>query len=208
MRQEINLYQEGLEGARDPAPAGRLLVLLASLAVLLALGWAFQWWRVQDLGAQREALAAVKAEREAGIAELERRFPKPQKSRLLEQEVERLAAELERKRRLADAIAGGELGDRRGFARYLEGLARQHVEGTWLTEVRIADGGRALALGGRALAAPLVPAYVQRLAGEEVFAGRAFSNLLIRRGEREAAEVVFSLRTPGVEALALEEERP
>jgi pimeloyl-ACP methyl ester carboxylesterase len=63
----------------------------------------------------------------------------------------------------------------------LEALARQHVEGTWLTRIDISGGGTALRLDGRTLASALVPRYVQRLSEEEVMADIAFNYLELQR---------------------------
>ena len=73
-------------------------------------------------------------------------------------------------------LEGGALGNRDGFARYMQAFSRQALEGLWLTGFSVGGGGE-VAIQGRVVRAELLPAYIQRLNGEPALKGRAFSTL-------------------------------
>ena len=77
-----------------------------------------------------------------------------------------------------------------GFAARLEALARQSVDGLWLTGMVLRQDD--VVLKGRALQPQLIPVYVQRLDREPSLQGRAF----------RALEVVRPLEKPGRAASA------
>jgi len=121
-------------------------------------------------------------------------------ARQLESELERLkaygagAAPAERARSLAErkktleaSLAGqaqalqafdtGVLGRTEGYSELLRALARRSMEGVWLTRIEFAEASGELSLSGRAARAELVPPYLERLRGEQVLRGQAFSKL-------------------------------
>ena len=71
----------------------------------------------------------------------------------------------------AISTSGVSAGD--GFGQYLSGLARQRVEGVWLTKVAVHASSGDMVLEGRALSAERVPAYLGQLRRDTVFAGRS-----------------------------------
>ncbi len=62
----------------------------------------------------------------------------------------------------------------------------------WLTRIELS--GANVALQGVALAEELIPRYVRRLGGEQVFAGTAFQQARLERAG-EGNELRFELRT-------------
>ncbi len=68
------------------------------------------------------------------------------------------------------------LGNTDGFSGKLYALARQDVDGIWLTRIMLAAGTQSTRIEGRAFRAELIPAYVQDLTDEP-----AFSNLRFHR---------------------------
>ena len=75
-----------------------------------------------------------------------------------------------------DLIRSTSLGNTDGFSGKLYALARQDVDGIWLTRIRLAGDMRSTRIEGRAFRAELIPAYVQDLTDEP-----AFSNLRFHR---------------------------
>jgi len=69
----------------------------------------------------------------------------------------------------------------RGHARFLQALARQSIDGLWLTEVTVAGDGSDLALRGRTLDPELVADYLRRLGREDALRGLAFNQLVFQR---------------------------
>ena len=110
-------------------------------------------------------------------------------------EVKWLQTELETQRqKVEQLLTTGAYGNRRGFSEYLAGLARQHVDGLWLTGVDISEGEQDFGITGGALRPELVAVYVQRFSHEPAFQGRRFQTLRMERPESDPGRVDFVLR--------------
>ncbi len=201
MKQQVNLFQPRFR-RRKPVFSARAMVQIMVL-VGFGMGLVYGWgqWRLTGLRAELDRLAAREAQAVQRLQALHEQYPETRPDTRLAAEITALAREVAHKERLLAALGDdGAFGNTRGFSAYLEGLARQVVDGAWLTQFAIGNGGRALALVGQALAPERVPAYVQRLAREEVFAGRVFSELTIERVADDPRRVAFALRTQGAAA--------
>jgi hypothetical protein len=83
-------------------------------------------------------------------------------------------------------LSSGALGETGGVSPYLRALARQNLNGLWLTGFELA--GKDMILSGRALRAELVPEYLRRLAREDVMRGRQFAMLSMQEPRAEAGD--------------------
>ncbi|HMB15827.1 MAG TPA: hypothetical protein VKN62_05875, partial [Pelovirga sp.] len=93
MRQQINLYQQGLIDRPAPLSSRQAgLLLLLSLVLTLVLG-GYGYWRGVELEPQRAELEQRREQMRVRVAELEQQFPVSQISPLLEQRVARLEQE-------------------------------------------------------------------------------------------------------------------
>jgi hypothetical protein len=193
--QQINLYQAGTKSERVPFSAA--FVAWASAAVLiLFLGvYGYELWRSAAIEADVARLTAKREEAVKHLAQVQQTVPQRTKSALLASEIARREVELARVREVVATLSGRGDGYAAGFSQYLEGLARQRVEGLWLTGFRIVNGGKGLELRGKALSPELVPVLVQRLGEEAVFAGLSFSVLKLERPADGPAAVSFTLTT-------------
>ncbi len=97
-------------------------------------------------------------------------------------EVARLEMELKSARTAMGVLEGGALGNRSGFASYLQAFSRQALDGLWLTGFTV-DGAGEVAIQGRVISANLLPEYIQKMNKEPALQGRAFSALEMRRPE-------------------------
>ena len=77
--------------------------------------------------------------------------------------------------------------DSGGFVEYLRGLARQSVNGLWLTRIVVGAGGSDLLIKGRTLDRALLADYVQRLNREKSFSGHGFAGLQMNQGVETVA---------------------
>ena len=71
------------------------------------------------------------------------------------------------------------LGNTDGFSGKLYALARQDVDGIWLTRIMLAAGAQSTRIEGRAYRAELIPAYVQNLTAEPAFTNLRFHRFQI-----------------------------
>lgn len=198
MKQQVNLYQPMFRRQRRVfSPVAMLQVLAVVFGALLAI-YGYGQWQLARLGAELERLEARRVEAEQHTAALEQRYPPPQADAKLEAEVHRLGREVARKERLLAALSEGAFGNSTGFSAHLRSLARSQVQGLWLNGFVLAAGGTEVALRGYALQPELVPVYLQRLAEQAPFKGRAFSELDIRHVAGTPPRAAFEVRTAGV----------
>jgi hypothetical protein len=203
MTQNINLFDPGLRQTRPRLSLVMLFNCLAGLVVAMLVVYVFLQFQMNGLnGELREAqklLDAERAEAQKLAGQAAARKPDPQ----LEAEIAKLQSELRQAHEAIAALKGSSFGDRQGFAEYLRAFSRQSLDGLWLTAFTITGRGE-LEISGRALRPDLVPAYLQRLNGEDVLAGRSFARFEMNRpaeapGDKKPAQVApfleFTLAT-------------
>jgi Tfp pilus assembly protein PilN len=194
VRQEINLYQPIFRRQRKVFTAKAMLQVAGAVVTGLALVYGYGLWRVQALESELTGLQNQQAAASRRLAELSKQLPGQERSKRLVSEVARLSRELEVRQKVEQLLTTGAYGNRRGFSEYLAGLARQHVEGLWLTGVDISEGEQDFDITGGALRPELVAVYVQRFSREPTFQGRRFQTLRMERPESDPGRVDFELR--------------
>lgn len=177
--QYINLLTPAFRKPRVQLSLARSLAFAVIAALLMSLLMAHDQTRVNGL---REELASAQSLLKAqGVYTSRLKGESGQKAAsVLDAEIQRLEATLKTARDSMNVLEGGALGNRDGFARYMQAFARQSLDGLWLTGFTVAGGGD-VAIEGRVLRPELVPAYIQRLNGEPALKGRAFAALDLRR---------------------------
>lgn len=195
MSQQINLYQPIFRKEQIVFSARTIVWLSAGFLVLLLL-WSFlvsqrvgrlEAEHERQLQAEERAVSQLtRLQREAGPSE-----PSPElEARVarLEQRRETLELSLQALDRQVPA-AQSRLGDR------VDALARQLPEGMWLTRIELASENQQMTLRGRALAARLVPVYLQRLGEEPQFAGTGFRRVRLDAMDNGQPGVRFVVST-------------
>jgi len=180
--QQINLFnpvflqQKKLFSARTMGAA--LLVLFIGVAALDAYGRL----RLEALQKEADAGAAQLNQKQARLTNVGKEFAPRQKSAAVEAELAEVEGQLAALREVSGVLERGELGNTQGYAEYFRALARQHVDGLWLTGVSIAGAGVDIGVRGRALDPQRVPGYLNRLTSEPVMRGKSFGSLSISQG--------------------------
>jgi hypothetical protein len=154
----------------------RALVIICAACALLAWDAAN---RVRAMKLQAAATDVRLAARQQRLNEVRTQYAPRASSTVLPAEIKAAALELSLLASAGDTIKGGRLGQAGGFSGYFRALARQDLEGVWLTDIVIGSGGATLSLQGNAMQAELVPQYLQRLAQEPAMKGKSFSTLEI-----------------------------
>lgn len=193
LSQQINLLDARLRREkRHFAARTMVLAMAAVLALSLAIQqlYAFQNRALERALAQTDARVAQSREQ---VVRFAREYTAKGASAALNDEVVRLESELRLQQGMLGALQTG-AGDGAGFSPYLAALARQTMNGVWLTGVGIGSSPApaSVVLTGRALDGDLVPAYIRRLSREETFAGRSVSELRLSAKPENTLE--FSLR--------------
>jgi len=196
VKQEINLYQPILRQRKKVFSARALLQASAVVVVGLLSLYGYGLWQIQSLQGE---LAGLQGQRDVASMRLvqlsDELLPNRKKSRLIEGEVARLSRELEERHEVQALLTSGAYGNQGGFSEYLAGLARQRVDGLWLTGVEISEGRKDVEISGSALSPELLPMFVQRLADESAFEGTRFETVRMVRPEVDVSRVDFELRT-------------
>ena len=194
MRQQINLYPPELRRGPKDFSAVSVLQACAAIAIAMIASYLFAAQHVSNLEAE---VAVIVAQETAAIDRLSRLGPVIEAAKGEQNLARRLddaLAMLAEKQAILTLMQGSSLGDTRGFSRSLEALARQQLDGVWLTRIRLAAGEGQTTLAGHAIRPELVPAYVKRLANESPFAGQRFQQFQIDRpADQEAPTVAFSM---------------
>jgi hypothetical protein len=195
MSQQINLFNPAYRKRRIVLTALRVIIFCGLAVVAMSGFWFYEYQVVNGLKEElRSAQNLLKAQRTRVDQVVTARTAR-QKDQTLENEIQRLEAELKGAREQFDTLTGGAAGDTRGFAEYLRAFSRQSIDGLWLTSLEIRVGGE-ITIRGRAVNPGLVPAYIQRLDREEVLRGRSFAAFNIARPESDAGLAATQKKTP------------
>ena len=193
--QQINLYQPIFRKQKKVFTAVAMLQVTGFVFLILAAIYAYSWWQLQPFEQELERATAEHKRLQQQVENLQARVKTEAKSQLLEDEVKKLRRELEQKRQVSAMLSEGRFGNQSGFSALWAGLARQHIDGLWLTGVRFENGGRKLTLSGRTISAELVPIYIQRLSREDAFSGLSFNLLEMNRDPDNPSMIRFNLGT-------------
>ncbi|WP_036166493.1 PilN domain-containing protein [Massilia sp. 9096] len=181
MSQQINLYNPQFEHQVEVFTVRSMATALGVLVLGLIGVIATAELRVARLQGEVDAGARRVAHAEKRLTEANASFAPRARDSRLEAELGDADAQHAALQRVAERIARGELGDTHGYAEYFRALARQNVEGLWLTGVSIDGAGSEIGVRGRALDAALVPGYLTRLRNEPVLQGKAIGSMVIRQ---------------------------
>jgi hypothetical protein len=182
MSQQINLFNPAFQPQKKIFSVNAMAAALGVL--VLGLVGTGVYAKVRVMGLQTEVAGGedrvqqAQKRLEAAAAE----FAPRTKDGRLEAELADAQAEHDALRRVADVIAHGDLGTTQGYAEYFRALARQSVDGLWLTGVSIAGAGMDIGVRGRALDPALVPGYLARLRNERVLQGMPVGSMQIGQG--------------------------
>jgi Tfp pilus assembly protein PilN len=192
--QQINLYQAELHTTQKILSASKAMAYAGFVLFILAFISAAQWWQQNN---QQERLTAIKQNKEQLLKQIEvlsaelaaTSDDSEFKKVLVEKE-----KELKNKKLVLTVLAGQKFGNTRGFAEQFSGLARQHIEGIWLTYLDIHAGGSKLNLQGSTFTPDSVPLYLQNLSNEPSFKGVEFKTFLMERN-KGSSRVDFDIRS-------------
>lgn len=182
MSQQINLYHPGLRPTQRPLTATRLALGVIVLALALGAYYAFAEFQVhQSELALAEANSEFKALQEQI---LKIGGPAGQTGvRGVEESVAKAEAELRIREAVLKRLGGGDLGGTQGFSAYLTALARQRVEGVWITGLTVAGDSGDFTLQGGVSRPEILLDYIRKLSREDVLKGRQIGDFRMLRRE-------------------------
>ncbi len=192
--QQVNLYQDELKKPKLRYSALTLLQLMLAVLLLMSLFTAYSWYQLQQ---NRQEFALQQQKQQQAMARLQKiqaELALRKKDARVAQLLKDKERELKNKQKVLNILSRDEFGNTRGFIGQMSGLARQRLEGLWLTRIRISNGGTDVALYGTTYRASLLPRYLQRLTAEKSFTGTEFESMLLARQEKKNNWLDFSLQ--------------
>jgi Tfp pilus assembly protein PilN len=196
--QQINLFQASLRTPRQWLSASQLTIAVSVLFGVLIAVSSVQWWWLNRSNSQLQAAKQSQLTLAQRVDQLSKQIALSSNDSDLKKSLSDKESELEDKQYVLQALTGKHFGNTSGFAEQFTGLARQHVNGVWLTGLYIHAGGEKLNLQGSAYEAELVPRLLQRLAQEPSFQGIEFKTMLMQRAEK-STQIDFDLRSTAKE---------
>jgi hypothetical protein len=188
MSQQINLFNPDFLQQKKVFTAAAMAISLGALALGLAAVSVAAKVRVAGLQARADLGAAQLDKTQKRLASVTAEFAPRQQDPKLAEELTLAQGELGDLKGVDGMIGRGELGNTQGYAEYFRALARQSVDGLWLTGVSIAGAGLDIGVRGRAMDPAMVPGYLGRLRNERVMQGKPVGSLQI--GEAAALRIV------------------
>lgn len=175
MSQYINLLGPAFRKKKQLLTLNRAAMLTGFTLALMLIVQAYDSHRVDGLKEELASAQGLLKAQNAYTSRLKGDGARPGNT-VLDGEIQRLEADLKSARDSMGVLEGGALGNREGFARYMQAFARQSIDGLWLTGFSVSGSGDVV-IQGRVVKPELIPAYIQRLNGEAALKGRAFSAL-------------------------------
>lgn len=187
MSQQINLLLPELRPRFDwlalPVVVGAALLGLLVLFVLAEV----QLLRVSQLRNDEAAVNGQLLNLQQQVQSLGQAVSTRKPNEALVPEIENAKTGVEQRQQVLSFIAQGDISKGGGFAGMLQGFSRQTVEGVWLVGFGLASSG--IEIRGRLIDPALLPVYINKLNGDEAFAGRRFSALEMKGVEPVVEEV-------------------
>ena len=193
MRQQINLYRGSLIDQPKPLQSRQagLVLLVAFIFVLLFAGFSYRQLsgsqqQLATLGEQHKSLSVR-------VSELEKQYPEPQENAVLKAKIHRLEMEIQGQRQALSYFADKDNSSNSAILTSLEELASHPSRGLWLRSVRMLQQGEQVELAGSALKANQIPEYLQMIGDKNIFKGKVFAQLKLKRMQEQNNRIDFTL---------------
>lgn len=179
MSQQINLYNPLLLKKQKLFSLVAMLQALGLILLGSLLFYAYAWYSVNTMKKRVDETSRMHASTLAQLERLQEKSEQREPSKLLQEEIIRLEAQVRTRKGVVDVLVRGEVGNKEGFSEYFRALSRQTPDGLWLTAFEVTGSGE-IAIKGRALKAELVPVFISQLSREAALAGKNFDMLEMR----------------------------
>ena len=200
--QQVNLYQDELKTQKLNYSALMLVQLCLIFIVVFSAVAGFRYFQLQQ---HQSSLVEHQQKQKNAMADLQKiqaELSLRKKDATLAKLIIEKTKELTNKQKVFGILSRDEFGNTKGFIEHISGLARQRIDGLWLTQIRIADGGTDVTLQGTTSKSSLLPKYLQRLSAEKAFTGTEFESLLMARQEKKKQWLNFSLQNKKTDEVA------
>lgn len=192
--QQINLYQSILHKKQDrfaPAVLARYGVMVVAVLVVIS---AVLTWQYYSASSEIDQLKLSQQGLLQDVQKISAELSAISDDSVLLASIKKKEQELANRQNVLQVLSGKHFGNAKGFANHFVGLARQHIDGIWLTSLHIHSGGTRLNLSGSTYTPENVPKYLQKLSEEPDFRGLEFKTFLMERKDKSSL-VNFDIRS-------------
>lgn len=177
---------------------GALIQIGAIVMAALAIFYGYGSWNYSRLNKELVGLQKQHDDRIVMLERISRQASKHAGSLTTDEEVSRLEAELAARRYVVSLLSKGGTGkgvaDKdMGFSQYLEIFSRRVVQGMWISQFSVYDGGEHMLIKGGTLSADRLPEFLKGLSEEPLLGGMKFSVLQMSRNEVHKNWIEFVL---------------
>lgn len=210
MSQQINLFNPQLLKQKKYFSAQTMTQALGLVVLGMAAFYGFAIWQDGNLARHIADSTRDYEQQKQQFAKVTAELSPEKREAQLDQDLKSTEAAIGSRQALLRELQAGVMGASAGYSEYLRAFARQTVQGLWLTNIQIAEGGAQVTMSGRALQADLVPVLIRRLRQESVLRGRPLDALAITRigtGGKDAPRAIVDF-TVSSQSLADGENTP
>lgn len=188
--QRINLYTDEFHPQRQWLSPQRCLQLWGAVLGVGLLIASVQGWSSHRLSADAKVLQTQVSDEQRNFESDQAQLAQRKQSPELSVELEHSNAEEAAKTELLEALKAGALSGKQGYTRIFTGLARNTMEGLWLTDIEIAADD--VNLKGVTRKADFVPAYIDKIVSDSDFGPREYRSLKLQTDDKGL--LTFELR--------------
>jgi hypothetical protein len=184
MYQQVNFYRTEFLTRKQRFGSGALLMVSGVVVVAMIAAYFLATYQMMGIKSQ---LRVAKGQENAAQQRLENFDPASASGEEASwsKRLEEAKRALQDQELVLTMVVDSSLGNIDGFSRHLTSLARQDIDGLWLSRIRLSALGDNTQIEGQALRPELVPLYLQSLALEEPFAYQRFHQFTIDRPDEE-----------------------
>jgi len=184
--QQINLYQEGLKKQKLLISFNNSLIAASCLILFTIIIQSHAQYTIYSSQQKIESLESTLANKTKELEKYKASLPTAKKDLSLNTKLSQLEKKLIHKQNILDTLSGRKLGNTEGFSAYFEALAKQTIDGLWLTKLHFLEGGTQLDIQGRTNTPSLVPKYLLSLSTESIFNGTEFNSFILNKGANQS----------------------
>ena len=195
MSQQINLFNPLFTTKKARFSSGDMLKGVGLVFAGCTLLAAYLYYQVDVLTEEAAGANSLLVTSSMQLQKVKVQHAPKGKSQELEAQVQQSEQEILALRQVLDVLKKGNIGNTDGYSAYMRALARQSMDGLWLTGFNIVGAGNQVELEGKAIKPELLPLYINRLKNEPILQGKSFGTLEMMTPEATTEPVVKTERT-------------
>ncbi len=193
MKQQINLYRPEFRPETNAFQSAFMFQAAGIMLLALLVIYVFARSELSSIEDEFEIVARQEAAALERLQNVRPLITAVTGEQSWSEQLEEASRTLAERQAALSLIQGTSLGDTKGFSRHLRALARQDIDGVWLTHIVLSALGDQTRIEGRAVRAELIPLYVQNLTAEPAFEKQRFHRFQIENPDDDDPWLTFSM---------------